>query len=206
MTTGSPSCNLSHPSPSAGAFSLIEVTIALGIFGSSVLVLLGLTAITSEFALANREMTQASQLAAKIFTDLSQPQQNALPDDRNRALNLTAPVSTPYGGDISPTVEHHDETPLAWLFSSGLTALPAPDGSDMAMIYENGSAQEGAEFVVGISFANESRYHPVPAVPPPAPLPGAPVMKRVLVSVEAPAGVRKAFRRKYEFYRIMQFR
>lgn len=185
-------------------FSLIEVTLAMGIFGGSILVLMGLTAITTEYAMTNREMTQATQLAARVYTDLSQPQAGAAQDDRNRALNPTTGTSTPYGNDIAPAKERYNSAPLTWVFSEGLSAITVPT-ADATSLYANGSNSNNARYVVGISFADEYRFQ-TPAVAPVAPPANTGVLKRVLVSVEAPAHLARELRRKYEFYRIMEFR
>ncbi|WP_050031177.1 hypothetical protein [Verrucomicrobium sp. BvORR034] len=193
--------------PTTAGFSLIEVTIAMGIFGGSILVLMGLTAITTEFALTNREMTAASQLAAKVFTDLSQPQSGAANDDRNRILNPPTSPTTPYGAQIAPATERYDNTPFTWVFSENLSAISI-GGTGSSDLYENGSDQLDGRYLVGLSFADESRYQtagtaPTAPVTPPA---GTGVVKRVMVSVEAPAHLARQFRRKYEFYKIMEFR
>lgn len=203
----------SHSGPSARnrrfraaarGFSLIEVTIAMGIFGGSILVLMGLTAITTEYAQTNREMTVASQLAARVFTDLSQPQSGAANDDRSRVLNPPSSTTTPYGVQIAPTTERYDSTPLAWVFSENLSAMSG-GSTGTSTLYENGSSDTSARFLVGLSFADESRYQ-TPAVAPTAPPAGTGVVKRVMVSVEAPAHLAQQYRRKYEFYKIMEFR
>lgn len=190
-------------------FSLVEVTIAMGIFGSSVLVLLGLTAMTADFATTNRELTLASQIAGRVFADLAQPQHEVAPTDHLRVLHPEGGTS-PYGTKIAPGVEHYGKTPLAWLFSDSLTALPVPAGMETAL-YESGSSDADGRFIVALTFANEDRFERAinpaasvaPAVVPPV---GASVLKRVLVSVELPANVARENRRKYEFYRVMEFR
>lgn len=188
----------------ASGFSLIEVTIAMGIFGGSILVLMGLTAITTEFAMTNREMTAASQLAAKVFTDLSQPQSGAANDDRNRTLNPASSPTTPYGSQIAPAAERYNNTPFTWVFSENLSAISVGSTGSSAL-YEKGSDQLDGRYLVGLSFADESRYQ-TPATAPVTPPAGTGVVKRVMVSVEAPANLARQYRRKYEFYKIMEFR
>lgn len=190
--------------PSAAGFSLIEVTIAMGIFGGSILVLMGLTAITTEFAMTNREMTAATQLAAKVFTDLSQPQNGAANDDRNRTLNPVSSSTTPYGSQIAPATERYANTPFTWVFSENLSAISV-GGTGSSALYEEGSDELEGRYLVGLSFADESRYQ-TPSTAPVAPPAGVGVVKRVMVSVEAPAQLARQYRRKYEFYRIMEFR
>lgn len=179
-------------------FSLTEVTIALGIFGGSILVLLGLTGITAEYSMTNREMTTACQLANRVFSDLSLPQQDVLTDDKNRVLNAVS-GSTLYGSTIKPAAEHYSSTPLVWAFDESLAALPMASSEEL---YNQGSEDINGRFVVGVTFADEQRYQVGLGTAPPA---GQPVLKRVLVSVEAPGTSPKDKRRKYEFYRIMQF-
>lgn len=179
-------------------FSLVEVTVALGIFGSSILVLLGLTGITAEYSITNREMTSACQLASRVFSDLSLPQQDVLATDANRVLNGVNGIS-PYGSEITPEEEHYDGTPLVWAFDENLAPLPV---AGSASLYNDGCGDINGRFVVGVTFADEDRYQSGLGA---APSVGQPVLKRVLVSVEAPGTSPKENRRKYEFYRIMEF-
>lgn len=205
MTCHPESCSaVQRVRPSAAGFSLIEVTIAMGIFGGSILVLMGLTAITTEYAQTNREMTAASQLAAKVFTDLSQPQSGAANDDRSRTLNPASSPTTPYGALIAPATERYNNTPYTWVFTENLSAISI-GSTESSVLYDNGSDQLDGRYLVGLSFADESRYQ-TPATAPVVPPAGTGVVKRVMVSVEAPAHLARQYRRKYEFYKIMEFR
>lgn len=181
-------------------FSLVEVTLALGIFGSSVLVLMGLAGVTAGFSMTNREMTKACQLAEQIFADLALPQTSVKASDTHRVLHTNASTS-PYGVAVAPDREHYEKDPLVWMFTEDLTALEASDGEDVS--YTAGCPEPEARFLVGVSFADETRFQA--GIAAAAPLPAG-VFKRVLVTVEAPANVAQEYRRKYEFYRLMEFR
>ncbi len=195
--------------------TLVEVTLAVGIFGTAVVGVLGLLSMAINFHNTSQERTMATFLAQKVFADLELPMQDVDDTDVFRFLNYQNPVVNFYGDTLNTTedvIPDSSSPPLTWVFDTSLENIPYASSTsqfenESSQVYRNGSDEPEAAFLVGVRLANQVEFFrgndSTDWVDLELDEGMTSPIRVALVTVETPAQAPETERRKYDFMRVI---